>query len=324
MVSSLYLMPTERCNCVCDYCYLEERSRTGDPALFLRIAESWIDRLRSWGGEMHIRPQIRFTGGEPWLEPELLCDITRSFLEAIPEGWVVVNTNGTMLPEDRLEPFRGEQRFMSVVSLDGPAAVHDARRSLFAGGSAYDAAMRGILLLRELDLPVYINSVVDASSIDGLPGLMEIVDCELGLDSLSISLLMSPGSGGNPDSRFDLLRRAYGMAAEHGLRLGGHHRLLLGHLIPGLECRAGMNTVLIDASGGVNACQRFVGRSDPDCIWSEDFDWDRFTSGQICRPVCRSEGDRKVGDLLYDLYLSEYPQYLTVDHVDRVLFGVIP
>jgi sulfatase maturation enzyme AslB (radical SAM superfamily) len=323
VVSSLYLMPTEGCNCICDYCYLEERSRTGDSSLFRKVTESWIDWLLSSRIAVTGRPQIRFTGGEPWLEPELLCDITRSFLDAIPEGWVVVNTNGTLFPEDLPCLLRGEHRFKSVVSLDGPAAVHDARRSLCKGGSAYAAAMKGIMLLLDLELPVYINAVVDEYSIDGLSGLMDTIGDELELDSLSISLLMSPDSCRDPNRRFDLLRRAYSMAEAHGLRLGGHHRLLLGHLIPGLECRAGMSTALIDASGGVNACQRFVGRAEPDCIWTEDFDWDRFASGQSCGSVCRSPGDQRVGKLLYDLYTSEYRQYLSVDQLDRVLFGVI-
>jgi uncharacterized protein len=324
LVTTLYLMPTERCNCVCNYCYLEDRTKVGDPALFRRITESFIDGVLLDPAAMISRPQIRFSGGEPWLEPVLLCDVARSFLDRIPDGWVVVNTNGTLLSDEYIRPFRGDNRFKSVVSLDGPRAIHDARRILNGGDSAFEEALKGIRLLQEFDLPVYVNAVIDDFNLDGLPDLMDLVSRELALDSLSLSLLLSPEDGPDPVKRFDTLRRAYSIASEYDLRLGGHHRLLLGHLIPGLECGAGINTVLIDASGGVNACQRFVGRHTPDSFWTEGFDWKGFTSRQNCVSVCRSEADRQVGDMLYDLYSREYPDYLSVDLLDRVLFGVIP
>jgi len=324
VVTTLYLMPTERCNCACSYCYLDDRTRVGDPVLFRSIAESFTDSLLPYPSGMESRPQIRFSGGEPWLEPALLRDVAKSFLDRVPEGWVVVNTNGTLLSDEYLHLFKGDHRFKSVVSLDGPRAIHDARRILFGGGSAFEERMKGIRLLQELDLPVYVNAVIDDFSLEGLPDLMELVSCELGLESLSLSLLLSPGDAPDPAKRFNMLLRAYSIASEHDLRLGGHHRLLLGHLIPCLECRAGISTVLIDASGGVNACQRFVGRHAPDSIWTGSFDWEGFTSRQNCVTVCRSDADREVGDMLYDLYCREYPDYLFVDQLDRVLFGVIP
>lgn len=324
MVTTLYLMPTERCNCSCSYCYLDERTRVGDPLLFGRIAESFTNSVSLDRARTEPRPQIRFSGGEPWLEPGLLCDIALSFLDSVPEGWIVVNTNGTLLSDEYIQQFKGDHRFKSVVSLDGLRAIHDARRILCGGRSAFEEALKGIKLLQELDLPVYVNAVIDDFSLKGLPDLMELVSRELGLDSLSISLLLSPGDAPDPAKRFDTLRRAYSIASEYDLRLGGHHRLLLGHLIPGLECKAGISTVLIDASGGVNACQRFVGRHPRDFVWTENFDWEGFTSRQNCVTVCRSDTDREVGDMLYDLYCREYPDYLAVDLLDRVLFGVIP
>ena len=324
MVTTLYLMPTERCNCACSYCYLEERRKIGNSALFLEITESFIDRVLLDPETMTSRPQIRFSGGEPWLEPVLLRDVAQSFLDRVPEGWVVVNTNGTLLSDEYLDQFKGDHRFKSVISLDGLRAIHDARRILCGGGSAFEEALKGIRLLQKLDLPVYVNAVIDDFSLQGLPDLMELVNRELGMDSLSLSLLLSPGDTRDPSKRFDILRKAYTIASEYDLRLGGHHRLLLGHLIPGLECRAGISTALIDASGGVNACQRFVGRQPPDSYWTGNFDWEGFTSRQDCSFICRCDADRKVGDMLYDFYCREYPEYLYVDILDRVLFGVIP
>jgi MoaA/NifB/PqqE/SkfB family radical SAM enzyme len=269
------------------------------------------------------RPQIRFTGGEPWMSPGLVAGISADFLDSVPEGLVVVNTNGTLVPEGALERFRGDSRFVSVVSLDGPATLHDSRRILHGGGSAFAAAVRGIRLIRDMDLPVYVNTVLDEDSVRDLPSLLSIVRDELGMDSMSVSLLLVPGSTPDTADRFDLLRKAYELASGSGTLLGGHHRLLLGHRIPGLECLAGKITALLDASGGVHACQRFVGRREPDCSWTPGFDWEGYASTMECSTVCMTDEDRELGDMLYDLYRSSYPGYLSVTGLDRSLFGVI-
>jgi hypothetical protein len=73
----------------------------------------------------------------------------------------------------------------------------------------------------------------------------------------------------------------------------------------------------------VHACQRFVGRAEPDRIWTEDFDWNGFNSGQQCGAVCGGDEDCFVGKKLYELYTQEYPEYLDSHDFDRILFGVL-
>jgi sulfatase maturation enzyme AslB (radical SAM superfamily) len=323
VVSSLYLMPTTECNCECSYCYVGERARRPHPGLMEKVSRSWMDWLRSGGGGEPREPQIRFTGGEPWMEPELVGGISGRFLDGFPGGRVVVNTNGTLVRHDIVSRFTGDTRFMSVVSLDGPRWVHDARRRLAGGGSAFDRAMEGIRLLREMSLPVCVNAVLDPDTAEALEDLLDVV-AGLGMDRLSLSLLYEPGRRLTPEERFGLLRRAYRLAAERCMRVGGHHRLLLGHRIPGLECMAGRKTALVDPGGMVYACQRFVGRAEPDCAWTDRFDWAGFGSGHCRVGVCMTGDDLEVGDLLMDMYREEFPGYLSVNDLDRFLFGVLP
>jgi MoaA/NifB/PqqE/SkfB family radical SAM enzyme len=257
------------------------------------------------------------------MEPELVAGISGRFLDGFPGGRVVVNTNGTLVRRGTVSRFSGDDRFMSVVSLDGPRRVHDARRRLAGGGSAFDRALEGIGLLREMSLPVCVNTVLDPETIETLEDLLDTVS-GLGMDCLSLSLLYEPGRGMSPVERFGLLRRAYRLASERGILVGGHHRLLLGHRIEGLECMAGRRTALVDPEGMVYACQRFVGRMEPDCVWTDLFDWSGFRSGSVCTGVCMTGDDREVGDLLLGMYREEFPGYLSVNDLDRFLFGVIP
>jgi len=145
----------------------------------------------------------------------------------------------------------------------------------------------------------------------------------LGLEELSVSLLHLDENPLSPDEKFDLLEDAYSKASDHSIRLGGHHRLLLGNWIPELQCTAGSTTALVDPHGMVHACQRFVGRVKPDCIWTENFNWNGFISKQASGPVCGNRHDRHVGKKLYELYKEKYPEYLNSNHLDLALFGVL-
>ncbi|MEN8208860.1 MAG: radical SAM protein [Candidatus Fermentibacteria bacterium] len=321
MVSSLYLMPTDECNCVCTYCYCPERGNRGDHGLFSRIVESFTNHICSCNPPA--RPQIRFTGGEPWMEKDLLPDLACHFLSKVPDGLVVVNTNATVLPADRLKDWRGERRLIHVVSLDGPEILHDRRRRTTDGRGTFQMVIEGVQMLMDLDLPVYLNAVLDTESSRHLPELLSFITSELGLSELSISLLYRDTKPLQPAARYILLKNAYSEASSRSIRLGGHHRLLLGNWIPELRCNAGSATALVDSHGMVHSCQRFIGRSKPDCMWSEGFNWSGFNSRQQCGSVCSGDDDYYVGKKLYDLYTEQYPEYLNSHDLDRALFGVL-
>jgi len=123
--------------------------------------------------------------------------------------------------------------------------------------------------------------------------------------------------------RYELLAGAYATAELHEVRVGGHHRLLLGHAIPELRCRAGEKTVVVTCDGRLNACQRFVGSRESGL---------RLEATTILREVrvdhavascCYGPETRALGELLLALYRARYPHYLEVHALDRRLFGVI-
>ncbi len=323
MITSLYLMPTQRCNCTCDYCYIpnSEKNKQGDAGFFSSVVGRFV-RKAQWSGLDSGEFQLRFTGGEPYMEAELMRQLILEFLDGLPAGMAVINTNGTLVKEqDLTDLHESRDNIHHVVSLDGPEQIHNKRRHMKNGGNAYDETLSGIRALQESGFPVYINMVLDDDSIVGLEELMRFAKNSLGLDTLSVSLLDSPEHPMTVPEKFDLLSSAYEKAERSGIMLTGHHRLLLGCTIPGLRCRAGEKTVLISSDGKLNICQRFVGKDAGAPEYGEDYE---FTGGDSSSTDCCYTDDvRRLADEICKLYERKYPQYSAVHEVDRILFGTI-
>ncbi|MFH0902522.1 MAG: radical SAM protein [Pseudomonadota bacterium] len=276
MVSVLYLMPTRGCNCRCTYCYVPDRSTGGSDSLLRQVVDRFVTAQRNRPGG---RPELRFVGGEPYVKDALTLELSQRFLEQCDAGLVVVNTNGTLVTQalrrGLLAPFATRpERLVHVVSLDGPAHIHDPRRPLCSGESSYESTLEGLRALLSHGFPAYVNMVLDTESVHGLETLMGLIKDELGMCALSVSLRYVPGVPMTVDSRIALLVTAYRLAAQQGIRLTGHHRLLLGRQIPELACHAGEKTMLATAEGELHACQRFVGRERPLGFVGDDVDFD--------------------------------------------------
>jgi sulfatase maturation enzyme AslB (radical SAM superfamily) len=317
-LKTLYLMPTLECNGVCGYCYIP-----ADEKRPLQAATGFRSALKAFLAEAPADAQLRFIGGEPCLALAEVQDLTALFLAVRPAGFVVVNTNGTLLDDDALLPFRQwGGRIVFIVSLDGLAEVHNRRRRLRDGRDAWVAAVDGIRALQRAGITVYCNMVLDQENRAGLDGFFHFLHTGLGMDGVSVSLRSDPAQPLPVETRSVLLIDAYRAARGHGLRVGGHHRLMLGERIPALACRAGDQTLLLAPDRRVYACQRFVGK-----VLAH-----RWEPGEtlVCHPgretvvsCCYDETALALGGVLYDFYEQECPEYLAVHPLDHILFGVI-
>lgn len=322
MKERLYLMPTLSCNCLCDYCYIpkKQRGKKGEQAFFKGVVSDFIKHCQ----EADIKiPQLRFSGGEPYCEPKLVELLSRIFLKSISSSLVIINTNGTLISLKILERLcLWKERLFHIVSLDGTKEIHDARRHHESGKSAFDKAVSGIKSLQSYGYPVYINMVLDQESIKGLDLFMDFLKQELALNHLSISLRHDPEKKVSVKHKIALLAKAYKLAQDKGLFLSGHHRLTLKEYIPSLCCQAGEKTVLVGADKRIYSCQRFVGKSSAykyngsECFKNTSVIQDISTT-------CYTTDDLELGRELYTLYKEKYNDYLAVNALDRILFGVI-
>ena len=158
------------CNLDCTYCFFlsKEMLYPGDR---FRMAD---DVLRAWIRqtiEAHQTPDITlaFQGGEPTL---MGVDFFRRAVAharevAGPQRQLelAIQTNGTLL-DDTWAEFLHEERFLVGLSMDGPAAMHDAYRVDKRGGPTYDRVRAAWDLLAKHEVDTNILCTVHAANAD--------------------------------------------------------------------------------------------------------------------------------------------------------------
>jgi uncharacterized Fe-S cluster-containing radical SAM superfamily protein len=165
--SRLWLYSNFDCNLACDYCCAESSPRAAARRLPVEVAWRACEELAGLGGR-----EILITGGEPFLDPELVE------LVEVAARWapVTILTNAMLLARgsrrrmlDALDPGRVTMQ----VSLDsGTPALHDRHR----GAGSFDRARAGIALLRQLGFRVKVAATVDEADAAEEAGLHALLD----------------------------------------------------------------------------------------------------------------------------------------------------
>lgn len=141
------------CNLDCDYCYYLDKRELYPRQEDFRMTPDCLERFVREYIAMQPGPRVSFAwqGGEPLL---MGLDFFRRVVELqkryLPRGWECANslqTNGTLLGEDWCA-FLKEHEFLIGISIDGPAALHDAYRKDRRGRGTHAAVMRGLALLQ--------------------------------------------------------------------------------------------------------------------------------------------------------------------------------
>lgn len=150
------LKVAERCNLACPYCYYfyQENDLHKGSAAFLSedMARAAAAFLRRGAQDLKIEHlYIGLHGGEPTLLPKArldkICTILREELSDVTNVHFAMQTNGTLIDEEWIE-LLAKHRVVVGVSIDGPPHIHDASRPDRRGRGSYEAAVRGLRLLR--------------------------------------------------------------------------------------------------------------------------------------------------------------------------------
>jgi uncharacterized protein len=165
----LFFVPWYGCNFACGYCY-QAGYPTQAEAVRPEVVAAFFDHVRrAFSGR---RAFVTLFGGEPLLPG----DEARAFLadfatRARAAGLALaVVTNGYHLADCLPLLERAELQEIQV-TLDGPRAVHDARRPLGGGGPTFERIAAGIDLALAAGHPVNLRMVVDRDNLGALPGL---------------------------------------------------------------------------------------------------------------------------------------------------------
>jgi uncharacterized protein len=163
-VRLLVLQPTPFCNIDCDYCYLADRLSTKKmlPAQAVEI----VDRLVSAdviGSDL----SMVWHAGEPLTLPtsyyrEIFVGLSsRRYPFTIRHSF---QTNAMLINDEWCKFFK-EWDVNVGVSVDGPAAIHDAHRKDRSGRGTHAKVMEGIRTLQRNSVPFHAIAVVTAESL---------------------------------------------------------------------------------------------------------------------------------------------------------------
>lgn len=169
----LVLQPTPLCNIDCDYCYLPDRRNRA--RMDIGTVRAAARRLRE-DGLAGPELTVVWHAGEPLvLAPsyyEQAFDAVAQELGPHTRVRHAMQTNATRIDAAWCEFFA--RRGVAVgVSVDGPAAVHDAHRRTRRGTGTHAAVVRGIGLLRAHGVPFHAIAVVTADTLPDPDGFYD-------------------------------------------------------------------------------------------------------------------------------------------------------
>jgi uncharacterized protein len=170
----LILLPTERCNFRCTYCY--EDFSIGRMSLTTiqgvkRLIDRRLDGLRFLS--------VSWFGGEPLLARAVVEDISEYIVRAATDRPHLnyeadMTTNGYLLDISAVERLAGLGIRLFQISLDGPELFHDRTRVRANGKGSFREIWRNLLAIRDGAAPINVLLRVHLTP-DNLPCMPEFL-----------------------------------------------------------------------------------------------------------------------------------------------------
>ncbi len=158
---------TRRCNLFCVHCYSDSHNRPYPGELASEEGIALLDDLARFGV-----PTVLFSGGEPLMRPDLFDLVAHASDKGLRS---VLSTNGTLITPQAARKIRQSGFSYVGVSLDGVDAGHDKVRGK---KGAYDAALNGLRLCRDLGIRVGLRFTVHRQNLDQLPAVFDLLETE--------------------------------------------------------------------------------------------------------------------------------------------------
>lgn len=209
--SSLHLviLPTEKCNFRCTYCYEDFSVGRMTDATVSAVEAFVTNRLPSL-----TTLSIEWFGGEPLLAAQVIWRISRAVLDTASgtnPGLVYragITTNGWHLDQPTAEKLVAHGVARAQVSLDGPQSLHDASRPRIDGTGSYQRIHANLqaLLASTVPLDVLLRVHLTPANASVMPAFVdELRERYLGDPRFSLLLTRVGHLGGPNDSEFEIL-----------------------------------------------------------------------------------------------------------------------
>jgi len=205
-VLNLIILPTEKCNFRCTYCY-EDFTIGKMPATISnaikKLIQSRFDDLQFLN--------ISWFGGEPLLNKEIIYDISDFVLKNKPSSFnfsANITTNGYLLDATTLKRLIECKINLFQISLDGDAEMHNESRKTANGKPTFDKIWENILLMHHSDyeFELLIRVHFTADNYKKLSPLIEIFNQTLSNDPrIKFYFRAIDRFGGENDSNIECL-----------------------------------------------------------------------------------------------------------------------
>ena len=151
---NLIVLPTERCNFRCAYCY--EDFSVSRMSLAIQKGLKTLVQSRAKEGMSYL--SVEYFGGEPLIAEQIVFDLARTFQRLSTQfGFTYrssMTTNGYKLTLPTFEKLVNFGVTTYQITLDGPLEVHDQTRVLANGRGTFKTIWNNLLAIRD--------SVIDA------------------------------------------------------------------------------------------------------------------------------------------------------------------
>jgi radical SAM protein with 4Fe4S-binding SPASM domain len=185
-LNSLYWEATLRCNLQCRHCIYECSSRSKYPEI---SAGEVISFFRNVADNFNPNDYtVGITGGEPLIREDLFEVVTE--LNRLGFKWSLA-TNGMLISDPVVEKLVRHKVAAVMVSLDGPAEVHNGLRENKESFSRAVQAIKRLRLAKDVNT-IHVMSTITPYTVAVLPELYSILK-ELKIDSWSPCAVIPKG-----------------------------------------------------------------------------------------------------------------------------------
>lgn len=164
--ASLIVMPTEKCNFRCTYCYEKfekGRMKPETVSALKQYISNTVPKFKTY--------QLAWFGGEPLLHPDLVAEVSAHFKEVSQahgvHSSVSVTTNGYLLKDGSLKELSNSGMDVYHITLDGPKSLHDKQRVGIKKQPTYERIFDNMIkILDESDSRIVLRVNVQISGSD--------------------------------------------------------------------------------------------------------------------------------------------------------------
>lgn len=299
---------TQRCNLVCDYCYIQKNNST----MSLTTAENIVDKILFNSG-LNEKIEIGYFGGEPLLEFGLIKDITniiRKHKSYSPDKVVfTITTNGTILSVPIIEYIR-DNKFVLCISCDGPAHIQNRHRHFKDGQGSSDLVEENIKRAIQIFPFTPVNAVYSPKNLESLPQVVEYL-VSLGVERIFLNPDISAAWTAKEAAILpDVFAKIGQLYLDYYLNGQPKHISLIDSKIAAIfnrgyqtleKCRMGNGELAFGPSGNIYPCERLIGSDEGNihCLGNIN---SSFDLQQKCRRISTSA----INTECFNCGLSEY------------------